>query len=354
VTRSRVLAGDVGGTKTTLGLFEAKSGIDGLLKETTYSSRDFPTFEAVVREFLKGGAASIECACFGVAGPVVGGEAKVTNLPWSVDERKISSELGVPSVRVINDLQATASAIPYLPQADFRALNGVVGGRTGTTIAVIAPGTGLGEASLTWDSPHGGYNVHASEGGHADFAPTDELQVGLLRHLMGKVGHVSYESVCSGLGIRNIHAYLLQTMTPTPASEEHERRLETEEDPVPSMAEAAITRSPDCEVCVKTFEVFVSVLGAEAGNLALRTLATGGVYLGGGIPPKILPLLEGGWFMASFRNKGKLTAFVSEIPVRVILNPKAAFLGAARFGIDRALLGAEDDGLVQVEGVRSA
>jgi len=351
---AHVLAGDVGGTKTTLGLFEAKKGIDGVLTETTFSSRDFPTFEAVVREFLKDGAASIECACFGVAGPVVGGEAKVTNLPWSVDERKISSELGVPSVRVINDLQATASAIPYLPQTNFRALNEAVGGRKGTTIAVIAPGTGLGEASLTWDAPHGGYNVHASEGGHADFAPTDELQVGLLRHLMGQGGHVSYERVCSGLGIRNVHAYLLQVMSPTPASEEHRRRLEKEEDPVPLMAEAAITRSPNCEVCVKTFEVFVSVLGAEAGNLALRTLATGGVYLGGGIPPKILPLLADGRFMSSFRNKGKLTALASEIPVRVVLNQKAAFLGAARFGIDRSRLGAEYDALVQEEGTSTA
>jgi len=352
--RSRVLAGDIGATKTTLGLFEAKRGIDGLLNETTYSSRDFPTLEAVVMEFLKDGVADVESACFGVAGPVIGGDVKVTNLPWSVDERKISSELGVPLVRVINDLQATASAIPYLPQTDFRTLNGGAGGGARKTIAVIAPGTGLGEAYLTWDAPHGGYNVHASEGGHADYAPTDELQVGLLRHLMGKVGHVSYESVCSGLGIRNIYSYLQRTMTPTPTSEEHHRRLETEEDPVPSMAEAAITRSPDCQVCVKTFEVFVSILGGEAGNLAIRTLAMGGIFLGGGIPPKILPLLADGRFMASFRNKGRLTALASEVPVWVVLNPKAAFLGAARFGIDRARFGAEDKGLFQEEEMRAA
>ena len=350
VKRSLVLAGDVGGTKTTLGLFEAKRGTDGLVNEAAYSSKDFATFEAAVRAFLKEGADAVEYACFGVAGPVVDGEVKVTNLPWSVDERKVSSELGIPFVRVINDLQAAALAIPYLPQVDFRSLGGGAAERRGETIAVIAPGTGLGEASVTWDAPSGRYNVHASEGGHADFAPTDDLQVGLLRYLMGRIGHVSYESVCSGLGIRNVHTYLDQTKSAAAASEEHRRQIDAEEDPVPLMAEAAIAGSPRCDLCLKTFEVFVSILGAEAGNLALRTLARGGIYVGGGIPPRILPLLENGRFMASFRNKGRLSALVSEVPVRVVLNPRAGFLGAARFGIDQATMRSRDDGLVQEKG----
>lgn len=344
-----VLAGDVGGTKTTLGIFEAEGGLGNPLREITYASRDFTTFEAVVREFLRGKPDKVEHACFGVAGPVVGGEVKVTNLPWELDEKKISSELGISSVRIINDLQATAYAIPHLPPSDFRDLNESAKAVKGGPIAVIAPGTGLGEAYLTWDAPNGGSNVHASEGGHADFAPRDILQIGLLKYLLEKEGHVSYESVCSGLGVRNVHTYLEEVMPQTERSEGHRRKLEAEEDPVPIIAKVAMSDAPECDACVKTFEIFVSVLGAEAGNLALRILATGGVYIGGGIPPKILPLLSDGRFIKAFRSKGRLSGLVSEIPVGVVLNPRAAFFGAARFGIDLGRLEAKDDAVVQEE-----
>jgi glucokinase len=233
-------------------------------------------------------------------------------------------------VRLLNDLAAIAYAVPWLESDDVHTLNegqAVPGGAR----AVIAPGTGLGEGFLTWDGSR--YRAHASEGGHTDFAPTNLLEVDLLRYLLDRFGHVSYERVCSGRGLPNIYAFLKDTgyaEEPTWLAE----LLASVDDPNPVIVEAAVGGDRRCDLCVATLETFVSILGTEAGNMALNILATGGVYLGGGIPPRILPALEGGRFMTDFQDKGRMSDLMARIPVHVILNSKVALLGAACHGLE--------------------
>jgi glucokinase len=246
-----------------------------------------------------------------------------------MNEAQLRQALNVSSVDLLNDLQAIASAIAALEPADLHTLN--EGHREpGGTIAVIAPGTGLGEGFLTWDGSR--YRAYASEGGHADFAPNNAFEIELLRFLQGRLDHVSCERVCSGLGIPNVYAYLKESgiaQEPAWLAE----RLAMAQDPTPVIVEAALDGEVHCQLCLDTVEAFVSILGGEAGNLALKVLATGGVYLGGGIPPRILSLLEGKRFMRSFRHKGRLSGLLAEVPVHVILNPEAALLGAACHGL---------------------
>jgi glucokinase len=233
-------------------------------------------------------------------------------------------------VRLLNDLQAIGYGVPSLGADDLHTLNEgqpVQGG----AVAIIAPGTGLGEAFLTWDGRR--YESHPTEGGHADFAPTDNLQAGLLQYLLERYDHVSYERVCSGLGLPNIYAYLKDSghaEEPAWLAEE----LAKVEDPTPVIVNTALSRDRSCELCKATLDTLVSILGAEAGNLALKVLATGGVYLGGGIPPRILPALQSGAFMEAFRAKGRFRELMSRLPVHVILNPKVGLLGAARAGFE--------------------
>jgi glucokinase len=256
---------------------------------------------------------------------VVRGRASITNLGWEMEESELARDLGLSRVRLLNDLQAIGYAIPKLGAEDLRTLNAGDPVPCGA-IAVIAPGTGLGEAFLVWEA--GRYEAHPTEGGHADFAPRDETQIGLLRYLLGKMDHVSYERVCSGLGIPNIYAYLRDSgLAEAPDSLAEE--IAAASDPTPLIVNNALSGEGAAPICRQTLSTFVSILGAEAGNTGLQFLATGGVYLGGGIPRRILPALEDGTFMKAFRTKGRFREFLSNLPVHVILNPKAALLGAA-------------------------
>lgn len=326
-----LLAGDIGGTKTNLAMFSAAEGWNKPLAEATFPSAHYPDLETLVQEFLAQHHVPIEHASFGVAGPVVNGRATITNLPWVLDEEHIKQTLHLPSVSLLNDLTAIACGIPYLEAADVHLLNTGKAIKEGA-IAVVAPGTGLGEAFLTWEGQR--YCAHTSEGGHADFAPTDALQLELLRYLHSRHTHVSFELVCSGKGIPNIYAFLKDTghaTEPTWLT----AQLAQAPDPTPIIVENALDTAHACEICTQTVALFVSILGAEAGNMALKVLATGGIYLGGGIPPRILPLLTDGRFIRSFLNKGRLSDLLLPIPVAVILNPNIALLGAARHGFEQ-------------------
>jgi glucokinase len=324
-----LLAGDIGGTKTNVAIFSPKDGPRIPLVEATFPSARYPTLEAVVREFLSRVDLAVSRACFGVAGPVVNGRATVTNLPWEMEETQLARTLELKSVFLLNDLESIANAIPLLEGDDLYTLNDrdlTPGG----AIAVIAPGTGLGEAFLTWNGSQ--YEAHPSEGGHADFGPSNELESGLVRYLLDIYGHASWERVCSGIGLPNIYAYLKASSYAEEPSWFADK-LAAASDPTPVIVNNALGEGERCELCVATLNTFVSALGAEAGNLALKVLATGGVYLGGGIPPRILPALSSGTFMRSFQNKGRFAGLMSSLPVHVILNPKSALLGVARYGL---------------------
>lgn len=321
-----LLAGDIGGTKTRLAIYHPKDGPRHPLAEATFPSADFLSLEALVAEFLRDRGWSIYRASFGIPGPVVDGRVQVTNLPWVVDERALSAELGAP-VTLLNDLAAIAQGIPFLEARDLVTLN------TGTpapdgAIAVIAPGTGLGEAFLIWNGDS--YVPCASEGGHTDFGPITQTELELLSYLMSRHEHVSYERVCSGIGLPSIYEFLRDTgRYPEPGWLKTE--LSQAKDPTPVISQAAVTGK--VEICVETLKMFVSILGSEAGNLALKVLATGGVYLGGGIPAHILSFLTDAHFMRAFTAKGRFSEMLARVPVHVIRNPEAGLFGAACHGL---------------------
>jgi len=326
-----LLAGDIGGTKTDLAVFATAEGPRQARARAQFRSGDYSSLEAIVRIFLDQVNLPVHYACFAVAGPVIGGRAQVTNLRWEVDADTLSEAFGLAQVYLLNDLEAIAWAIPALEPAELRTINrGAV--RAGGAIAVIAPGTGLGEAFLTWDGDRARYQAHSSEGGHADFAPADELQLGLLRYMMERYDHVSYENVCSGLGIPHIYAYLRDCAL-APELPELAARLAAAGDPTPLIMDAAIRSAVPDPLAAAAIEMFVAILGAEAGNLALKVLATGGVYLAGGIPPRILPALEGERFLGPFRRKGRFEALLSGVPIHVVLG-QPALLGAACRALD--------------------
>lgn len=325
-----LLAGDVGGTKTVLGLFTPERGPRHPLVEATYPSASYPGLEAIVREFLAGADVNVADASLGVAGPVVGGESTITNLSWDLSQGDLRAALGLERLWLLNDLQSVAQAVPLLEPDDVHTLNAGKPDPTGA-VAIVAPGTGLGEAYLTWDGSR--LVAHPSEGGHADFAPNTSLQVALVKFLLERYGHVSCERVCSGRGIPNIYAFFKETGRygePAWLAD----RLAATEDPTPVIAKAALDGGPRCAICVATLDAFAAILGAEAGNLALRVLATGGVYLGGGIPRRVLPVLRRDSFLAAFRSKGRMSEFLERVPVHVIANPKIALMGAACYGLE--------------------
>ncbi len=330
---SAILAGDIGGTKTNLALFDAESWPGPAIAEETFPSSDYPNLETLVKEFLAGIEYHVDSAGFGVAGPVVNGTAKITNLPWAMDEVGLAKALDLKSVRLINDVLALAHALPLLSEKDLHPIRK---GRAvkGGALAVIAPGTGLGEAFLAWDGRE--YQAYASEGGHADFAPADSMQTSLLEYLRKKYGHVSYERVCSGSGLVNIYDFLKES------GYGHEpewltEKLALSKDRTPVIVKAAMDETMPCPLCQETLKIFAGVLGAEAGNMALKIVASGGVYLGGGIPPRIIPALEGGHFLKAFGSKGRMSSLLEKIPMNVILNPKSALLGAAGHAIGQYL-----------------
>lgn len=324
-----VLAGDIGGTKTNLAIFSRGKKSFDPIAEATFSSRDFPGLEPMVRKFLSSAGVAVERANLGVAGPVLDGRARITNLPWVLDEADLAKDLGLASVKLLNDLLALACAVPLLEKKDLYTLNRGLPDPEGPK-AVVAPGTGLGMAYLTWTGS--GYRAYPSEGGHADFAPVDSTQAGLLKHMSERYGHVSWENVCSGIGLLNISTYLKESGL----AEEPEwlaEKLASGKDPVPEMVRMAMNEENPCGICCGTLKIFLSILGSVCGNMALQMMSTGGLYLGGGIPPRIISLLENGIFMRSFLDKGRMSELTGRIPVYVIQNPKAALMGAAFYEV---------------------
>ena len=330
---SMLLSGDIGGTKTILALISPQAGPCDPLVEIRFPSAAYPNLETIIQEFLEQldppiAPASLT-ATFGVAGPVIQGKSAITNLPWVLDEFKLSQAIGIPAVTLLNDMAATAYAVPFLEPHELHRLRAGEPDPSGA-IAVIAPGTGLGEGFLTRQGQT--YQAHPSEGGHSSFAPQNLLELELLRYLIERFDHVSTERVCSGQGIPNIYAFLKDkgyAEEPPWLAE----KLAAADDPTPVICKAALDQSRPCPLCAATLETFVSILGAEAGNLAAKVAATGGIYLGGGIPPHILPALENKCFLQALQQKGRLSDMLAHIPIYVILNPKAALLGVACHGL---------------------
>jgi glucokinase len=319
-----VLAGDIGGTTTRLAFFAA--GGPGLetVAQGNFPSREHGSLTAIVQAFAAAQGLVPERACFGIAGPVREGRVLTPNLPWLVDGGELAGLLGLARVGLINDLQANAYGISLLQDEDFATINAGQPDPTGT-IAVISAGTGLGETMAVWDG-----TVHRpfpSEGGHADFAPRNELETDLLLHLRAEHGRVSYERILSGPGLVNLYRFLRDRrhLAETPEVVAQMQRG----DQAAAISRAALENR--CPLCGQALDLFISLYGAEAGNLALRSLATGGIYLGGGIAPKIVERLCRPAFMLAFTNKGRLSPLLETIPVRVILNDRTALLGAGRY-----------------------
>ncbi len=323
-SRSRVvLAGDVGGTKTRFGLFLIDGSGSRLLLSQTYLSKDFDELESVMEDFLPAGE-RLSAAAFGVAGPVVAGEVKATNLPWKVSERALKKYLSLDAVSLMNDLVANARGIEVLRPGDFLTLNR--GRRIEGNRALLSAGTGLGSAVLFWDGAR--HVPSPSEGGHADFGPRDRLEIGLLHFLLEQYGHVSYERVLSGAGLFSAYRFLRGSGAYGKEPAWLTQRLKLE-DPAAAITEAA--RLGKSKLCEATLELFVSIYGAAAGNMALQVIATGGVFLGRCIAPKLNWKLREGAFMRAFTNKGRLSPIVARIPVKVIMNDQAALFGAAAY-----------------------
>jgi glucokinase len=313
-----ILAGDIGGTNTRLALFESLQPC----KLEIFPSAQYAGLEEIAAKFLAQTGASVTAACFGIAGPVRDGVAKTSNLPWVVDSRQIAAQLAVKHVSLINDLEANAWGIGLLQPSDFVALNEGAASAAGNR-ALISAGTGLGEAGLLAEGS--AFRPFASEGGHGDFAPRNELEIDLLRYLLGSWSRISYERVLSGPGLFNIYKFLRDTGRASEPAWLAERIAI--ENPAAVIGETAIAAT--AEICVQALDLFASVYGAEAGNLALRLMATGGVFVGGGIAPKIVGKLRDSTFMKAFVDKGRLSSLLESIPVRVIMNDKTALLGAA-------------------------
>lgn len=324
-----VLAGDIGGTKSNLGLFGPGRSRPVLHSLERYPSRGAPGFENVLDAFAQSHPARPAAACFGVAGPVVKGRSRPTNLSWTVSEAAVRKRFGWRKVRLVNDLVATAAAIPLLHGRELCALNAPPIRRT-EPIALVAPGTGLGTALLM--HLDGRHHPLASEGGHTDFSPTCRQEAGLWAYLQKRFGHVSLERALSGSGLVNIYSWLRDS-----GRYREPRWLSaamTEGDPPGVISTAALSgRSPLCAAALRRF---VSILGSVAGDLALTGMTLGGVFLGGGIPPKILPALQEGTFMKAFVDKGRMKPVLEKVAVRVVLNDHAALLGAAALAVEEA------------------
>jgi len=317
-----VLAGDIGGTKTSVGLFVMGKKRPEPLVVESFPSREAPHLENILDRFLEGHPASISSAYFGIAGPVINGRCKTTNLPWVVSEAGMKRRFHWLHVRLLNDLAAAALAIPLLRRSELVSLNKGMRQKQGN-LALLSPGTGLGQAMLAF--AEGKYVPLSSEGGHVSFSPTTEEEIELWRYLRKKFDHVSVERVLSGPGLVNIYSWLRDSgrFEEPPRLKE----LMMQGDPAKAISENALRKGE--ALCVESLRLYVSMLGSVAGNLALTGMALGGVYLGGGIPPKILPALKQGSFLKAFMAKGRFADFLARIPVRVILSEKAALLGAA-------------------------
>ncbi len=313
------LAGDIGGTKTHLALYQDRGGKSLCIKDQKFPSQEFADLETIVKEFLKGEVP--EKACFGIAGPVKNGKSQATNLPWLIDASHMSKSLGIKKISLINDLEANAYGIRLLSEDEIVTLN-VGDPKAMGNQALVSPGTGLGEAGIFFDGDK--HWPFACEGGHTDFAPRNELEDELLDYLRNRFNHVSYERILSGPGLCNLYQFFIDTKK---EEEDHEILQAISSRSAPHLiTEKGVAGTS--RACVRALELFVSIYGSEAGNTALKLFALGGVYLGGGIAPKIVDTLKTGEFMESFTAKGRFQGLLSSIPVYIVLNDSTALLGA--------------------------
>jgi glucokinase len=322
-----IVAGDVGGTKTAVALFESDGNTLRPVRSAVYHSAEHGSLEEILSVFLSAGPrVPLRAGCFGLPGAVIEGKCVTTNLPWTVEETVLATALAVPRVKLLNDLEATAYGMLFLEPSSLASLNPHAGPRRRGSVAVLAAGTGLGEAMLCWDGQH--YHPIASEGGHVDFAPRSDQEIELLRFLRREHAHVSYERVLSGPGFYNLYSFLRDSGagTPTPALAE---ALAKAADPAAVVSQFGLAGTDP--LAKASMELFCSLYGGEAGNLALKCVAIGGVFIGGGIAPKILPALQSGAFLEGFLNKGRFRALLETMPVYVSLDPGTGLLGAAHF-----------------------
>jgi len=318
-----ILAGDVGGTNARLAFFDVQDGHFRVVSSSVFPSREYTGLDQIVSKFVETSKLHPDAACFGVPGPVRNGRVETSNLPWVIESARLADELNLKKTVLINDLEANAWGIATLSPEDVVSLNQVKGNPAGNQ-AVISAGTGLGEAGMYWDGSQ--YRVFATEGGHSDFAPRNELEIELFRYLSGRYGHVSYERIVSGPGLVNVFHFLRDSGRGTEPQWLADEMAHN--DPAAAISRAALEGG--CSLCEQALDLFVSVFAAEAGNLALKVMATGGVYLGGGIAPKMLTKLSGPLFMHAFVGKGRMQPLLEAIPVKVIINDKTALMGAAR------------------------
>jgi glucokinase len=322
-----ILAGDVGGTKCNLALFSERGGQLNPVFKQRFRSKDFAKFDLIAKEFARVAAPhlgneKIRAAGFGIAGPVIDNRVRATNLPWTVDAAVLSQELDIPHVALLNDLGAWGHSIEYLSSTDFAVLNPGTP-EPGGTRALIAAGTGLGQAILAWDGSR--YRVVPSEGGHSDFAPHTEQQIELLRFMRRRYPQVSFELILSGRGFRTIHEFIDPGV-------KHPSFADPDADPAPEITQNGLNKT--CPVCVETLDLWTDIYGAEAGNLALTGLATGGVFVGGGIALHILDALREGRFVRAFRAKGRMAPLLERMPVAAILDARVGLWGAARLALE--------------------
>ena len=329
-----LVAGDIGGTKTDLAIFSTEAGPHAPLAQAKVHSADYPSLQAIVKEFLEKANKPVDQACFAVAGPVIGGRVKTTNLPWVIEENALAQELNLnlQSVHLINDLEAIARAIPILRPSDVNTINSGEPVAKGA-IAVIAPGTGLGKSFLTWDGSR--YQAHSSEGGHSDFAPTDERQIRLLEYMLTLFDHVSFEHVCSGIGIPHIYRFL-RDVEHMPEQPEVAKLIDSAGDPSVVIIDQAVDPANSSKLCSATIDLFVSILASEAGNLAVKVLATGGVYMAGGVAVHTLPVIQHPAFLQRFKRKGRFAELMGRIPMHIVVAP-AGLAGAAACGLEKSL-----------------
>ena len=327
-----ILAGDIGGTNARLAYFQPQNGRFQLVSERVFPSRDHRGLGEIVKQFLDESGTRPEAACFGIAGPVRNGRVETSNLPWVIEQSVLANQIHLAATLLINDLEASAWGIGALGMEDLVTLNPGAGSVAGNQ-AVVAPGTGLGEAGLFWDGSR--HHVFACEGGHTDFAPRGELQIELLRFLAAKFGHVSYERILSGPGLVNVYEFLCASGCGK-QSAELSAAMEGG-DPAAAISQAAL--SGNDSLAGKALDLWIAVYGAETSNLGLKIMSTGGLFLAGGISPKILPRLSGTLFMEAFLDKGRMRPLVEAMPVHVVTNEKAGLLGAARCAAVRGFRG---------------
>lgn len=326
-----LLAGDIGATNTRVALFEPQGDLRKPARVRSYAGADYPGLVEVLREYLKDVDHPVIAACFGAAGPVVEGRVKLTNINWIVDSNELCDKFDLKAAWLINDLKAIANAVPLLRDNELKVLNAGIPEDRGT-IAVIAPGTGLGIGFLAWAA--GRYRAYATEGGHADFAPVNPVHDEMLSFLRNKFKQVAVEHVGAGVGLPNIYEFLKASgrgQEPGWLADE----MSAASDPTPVIVDNAMAAKPGSEICQQTLQIFVTVLAGEAGNLALQFGATGGVYVGGGIPPRILPAFERYGFMQTFIAKIGYEYYLERFPVKIILHSEPGLLGAADYGVQQ-------------------